>query len=127
MMKRTATLLGRWIVIWALASEVAALALYKLWPSLLRVLRGSDAAYPFYTNVLWCVPYLFCCWGIFKRRRWGFALTVALALCEFVSGVIFAIVFEHFGRGDIFQLALIVSTALLWPSGDEVRAVSRAA
>jgi hypothetical protein len=116
---KTNTLLGRWVVVSALALEAVALLLEKPMPGLLEALRGSHSVYPIYTNVLWCIPYVVCCWGILTWRQWAFTLVGILSLFEFVSFAVVATIFNNFGRGDIFGLTLFLSLSFLRLSAEK--------
>jgi hypothetical protein len=120
-MKKIISSLGRWTVLLALVLGTAALLIQKPMPGFLKALRGGDSVYPFYTSVLWCGPYLLCCWAILTGKRWAVGFVFSLSLIEFVSAAIVAIVLNapEARSKDIFGLFLVLAYVLILPSVQE--------
>lgn len=114
-MTKVIALIWRWALASVLTAEVCALLVQGPFPELLARLRGGDHIHVFYTTPLWCVPYLFCIWGLVTRRSWAVKFVALLGLFELVAFCVDAVVFGTLFvmPEDLFSNVLIVGFVAL--------------
>ena len=81
-------------------------------PGFLRQHRNEVTYYILSESVLW-ITALLCAWGIFKRRRWGRSLGIALCVLAFATVGLVPLLTREFDRG-LALMAVLACSTLVW-------------
>ena len=111
---------------WPVAALFATWGVALLWgtitdiPGFLRRSPNEVTYYVLSESALW-IAALLCAWGIFRRRRWGRLLGIALCALNFATGALVYLLAREFDRGMALMTAIACST-LVWLLLPAVRA-----
>jgi hypothetical protein len=103
---------------WPVGALFATWGVALLWgtitdiPSFLRHRPNEVTYYVLSESALW-IAALLCAWGIFRRRRWGRLLGIALCAITFAAGALVYLLTREFDRG-LALMTVVACSILVW-------------